>query len=188
MGIGEFMCGDYMAISVNNLKSTQILNDCQRSLDLLENVPDGDKQLFRIYWTFCLVALRSVEDALKETDAKMYPEMMVPLKERYNQLMALKTQYPANIKYEECDSDDYLIYHRLIRGERNSAVHEASQAYVDGMWSMVADKGLVNWGNTYLPMWDFDKWGLDDCRDWMQRGIDWWRKEIESIATKAIEA
>ena len=106
MGICEFMCGDYMSISVNNLKSSQILNDCQRSLDLLENVPDGDKQLFRIYWTFCLVALRSVEDALKETDAKMYPEMMAPLKERYNQLMALKTQYPANIKYEECDSDD----------------------------------------------------------------------------------
>ena len=73
--------------------------------------------------------------------------------------------------------------------DRNfSAVHEAAQAYVDGVWSMVADKGLVNWGNTYLPMWDFDKWGLDDCRDWMQRGIDWWRKEIESIATKAIEA
>ena len=177
-----------MAICFSELKSTQILDDCQRSLDLLEKVPDGDKQLFRIYWTFCLVALRSVEDALKETDAKMYPEMMAPLKERYNQLMALKTQYPANIKYEECDSDDYLIYHRLIRGERNSAVHEASQAYVDGMWSMVADKGLVNWGNTYLPMWDFDKWGLDDCRDWMHRGIDGWRKEIESIATKAIEA
>lgn len=188
MGIGEFMCGDYMAISVNNLKSTQILNDCQRSLDLLEKVPDGDKQLFRIYWTFCLVALRSVEDALVKCDAKMHPTLKAPLKKRYSQLMALKEKYPENVKYEECDSEDYLIYHRLIRGERNSAVHEAAQAYVDGMWSMVADKDLVNWGNTYLPMWDSDKWGLDDCRDWMQRGIDWWRKEIESIATKSIEA
>ena len=166
----------------------QILDDSPRSLDLLEQVPDGDKQLFRIYWTFCLVALRSVEDALVKCDIKTCPALKVPLKKRYAQLTALKAKYPEDVKYDECDSEDYLIYHRLIRGERNSAVHEASQAYVDGMWSMVEDKGLVNWGNTYLPMWDSDKWGLDDCRDWMQRGINWWRKEIESIVTKASEA
>lgn len=170
-----------MAICINKLKSSQILDDCQRSLDLLEKVPDGDKQLFRIYWTFCLVALRSVEDALVKYDAKMHPALKAPLKKRHDQLTSLKEKYPENVKYEECDSEDYLIYHRLIRGERNSAVHEAAQAYVDGMWSMVVDKGLVNWGNTYLPMWDSDKWGLDDCRDWMQRGIDWWRKEIKSL-------
>ncbi len=170
-----------MAICFSELKSTQILDDCQRSLDLFEQVPDGDKQLFHIYWTFCLVALRSVEDALVKYDTKAYPEIEAPLKKRYEQLMALKKKYPENVKYEECDSDDYLIYHRLIRGERNSAVHEASHAYVDGMWSMVADKGLVNWGNTYLPMWDFDKWGGDDCRDWIQKGIAWWRKEIKRL-------
>lgn len=167
-----------MTICIRKLKSTQILDDCQRSLDLLEKVPDGDKQLFHIYWIFCLVALRSVEDALVKYDAKKHPALKAPLKKRYDQLMLLKAKYPENVKYEECDSEDYLIYHRLVRGERNSAVHEAAQAYVDGMWSMVEDKGLVNWGNIYLPMWDFDKWGLDDCRDWMQRGIDWWRKEI----------
>ena len=130
-------------VSFQQLKSSQILDDCQRSLDLLEHVPDGDKQLFRIYWTFCLVALRSVEDALVTYDAKAHPALKAPLKMRHDQLVALKEKYPENVKYEECDSEDYLIYHRLIRGERNSAVHEASQAYVDGMWSMVEDKGLV---------------------------------------------
>ena len=44
---------------LKQLKSSQILDDCQRSLDLLEQVADGDKQLFRIYWTFCLVSLRA---------------------------------------------------------------------------------------------------------------------------------
>ena len=44
-------------VSSHQLKSIIILDDCQRSLDFLEKVPDGDKQLFRIYWTFCLVAL-----------------------------------------------------------------------------------------------------------------------------------
>lgn len=166
---------------INDLKSSQILDDCQRSLDLLEDVSAEDKQLFRIYWTFCLVALRGVEDALVKFDAKAHPEIETPLKKRYGELMELKKKYSASVKYEECDSEDYLVYHRLIRGERNSAVHEAAQAYVDGMWSMVADKGLVNWGNTYLPMWDSDKWGCDDCREWIQRGINWWRKEIDML-------
>ena len=172
---------------LKQLKSTQILDDCQRSLDLLEKVPDGDKQLFRIYWTFCLVALRSVEDALVKYDAKKYPALNAPLKKRHAQLTVLKEKYPEDVKYDACDSEDYLIYYRLTRGERNSAVHEATQAYVDGMWSMVADKGLVNWGNTSLPMWDSDKWGLDDCRDWIQRGIDWWRKELEAIIDKVTQ-
>ena len=102
--------------SSQQLKSIKILNDCQRSLDLLEKVPDGDKQLFRIYWTFCLVALRSVEDVLIKYDAKMHPALKVPLKMRYDQLMSLKAKYSGNVKYEECDSEDYLIYHRLVRG------------------------------------------------------------------------
>ena len=57
------------------LESTQILDACQRSLDLLEKVPDGDKQLFRIYWTFCLVALRRVRDALEKYDVVTFPGM-----------------------------------------------------------------------------------------------------------------
>lgn len=166
---------------LQQLKSTQILDDCQRALDLLEQVPDGDKQLFRIYWTFCLVSLRSVEDALIKYDIKKNPAVKTRLEKRHKELMALKEFYPEDIKYEDCDNEDYLIYHRLVRGERNSVVHDVSQSYVDGMWSMVADRGLVNWGNTYLPMWNSDKWGFDDCRDWMQRGVDWWRKEIKRL-------
>ena len=62
-----------MAICINKLKSSQILDDCQRSLDLLDTVPDDDKQLFRIYWTFCLVALRRVKDALEKYDVVALP-------------------------------------------------------------------------------------------------------------------
>ena len=150
-------------------------------------MPDGDKQLFRIYWTFCLVALRSVEDALKNFDCKAHPELGQPLKKRHDELLSLEKKFSEETKYEECDSDDYLIYHRLIRGERNAAVHESAQGYVDGMWSCVADKGLINWGNTYLPMWNSDKWGFDDCRDWMQKGIDWWKIEIETLVEEALK-
>lgn len=168
-------------MDIAGLKASQLLDDCQRALELLETVPEGDAQLFRIYWTFCLVALRSVEDALIKSDAKQYPALMPLLKKRHAELEELKGQYSEDSKYEECDSEDYLVYHRLVRGERNSVVHEASQAYVDGMWMAVAPDSAVNMGNIYLPMWDFDKWGGDDCRDWLQRGIDWWRKEIVAL-------
>lgn len=168
-------------MTVTELKATQVLNDCQRSLDSLESVPDGDAQLFRIFWTFCLVSLRSVEDALIKFDIKQFPMIKPRLEKRHAELMALKKVFSEKINYEDCDNEDYLIYHRLVHGERNSVVHDVSQSYVDGMWSLVGDKELVNWGNTYLPMWDFDKWGFDDCREWMQRGINWWRKELAEL-------
>ena len=38
---------------LQQLKSTQNLDDCQRSLDLLGNMPDGDKQLFSMRRTCC---------------------------------------------------------------------------------------------------------------------------------------
>ncbi len=170
-----------MMENTHPLKSTQILDDCQRSLALLEEVPDGDKQLFRIYWTFCLVALRGVEDALLNSDAKTYPGLKPLLEKRHDELMALKDRYPEDVAYDICDSEDYLIYHRLIRGERNAVVHRLSQSYVDTTWFAISSDEMFDGGNIYLPMSDSDKWGHDDCRDWMQKGIDWWRKEIDAL-------
>ena len=117
-------------MSLSFLKSTQILNDCQRSLDLLEKVPDGDRQLFRIYWTFCLVALRRVRDALEKYDIVAFPEMREPYKRRKSELFALKGKFNKDTPFAECPLD-YLIYHRLVHGERNIAVHEVEQTYSD---------------------------------------------------------
>ncbi|MBO7654650.1 MAG: hypothetical protein J6U40_06980 [Kiritimatiellae bacterium] len=68
-----------MSTNAKSLKSTQILDDCQRSLDLLEQVPDGGKQLFCIYWTFCLVALRWVRDVLEKYDSVEFPNVLFNL-------------------------------------------------------------------------------------------------------------
>ena len=105
-------------LSSQQLKSTQILDDCQRSLDLLEKVPDGDKQLFRIYWTFCLVALRRVRDALEKYDIVVFPEMRESYERRKTELRKLQDSYHRGTPFAECPQD-YLIYHRLIHGERN---------------------------------------------------------------------
>lgn len=99
---------------ITQLKSTQILNDCQRSLDLLEKVPDGDKQLFRIYWTFCLVALRRVRDALEKYDIVAFPEMRESSERRKAELFALKDNFNKDTPFTECPLD-YLIYHRPWR-------------------------------------------------------------------------
>ena len=58
-------------VSLHQLKSTQFLDDCQQSLDLLEQVPDGDRQFSRIYWTFCLGSLRRVNDAVEKYDNEL---------------------------------------------------------------------------------------------------------------------
>ena len=86
---------------ITQLKSTQILNDCQRSLDLLEKVPDGDKQLFRIYWTFCLVALRRVRDALEKYDIVAFPEMRESYERRNAELLALKANFNKDTPFTE---------------------------------------------------------------------------------------
>lgn len=122
-----------------DLKSAQILDDCQRSLDLLEKVPDGDKQLFRIYWMFCLIALRRVRDALEKYDIVAFPEMRMPYERRKTELFSLKDSYHKDTPFKECPLD-YLIYHRLIHGERNIAVREAEQTYSDP-WDILGANG-----------------------------------------------
>lgn len=169
-------------VSSQKLKSTQILDDCQRSLDLLEMVSDDDKQLFRIYWMFCLVALRKVEDALLKYDAKKYPELRDLLKRRHDQLSELDKSCNKETPFSRCCLD-YLIYHRLIHGERNVAVHEVKQAYSDP-WTFLGPDGPFSLGDIYLPMGDPDLWGDWDCRDWIQQGIDWWKKEIGQICNE----
>ena len=171
-----------MAICINKLKSSQILDDCQRSLDLLEKVPDGDKQLFRIYWTFCLVALRRVRDALEKYDIVVFPEMRESYERRKTELRKLQDSYHKETPFAEC-SQDYLIYHRLIHGERNVAVHEVKQTYSDP-WTFLGPSGQFDLGDIYLPMGDLDLWGDWDCRDWLKEGIVWWRKEIGQICNE----
>ncbi len=167
---------------MKQLKSIKILDDCQRSLDLLEKVPDGDKQLFRIYWTFCLVALRHVKDALEKDDIVTYPEMRDRYERRKSELFALKNSFHKDTPFEECPLD-YLIYHRLIHGERNIAVHEVKQTYADS-WTYCGLDGTSDLGDIYLPMGNLALWGDWDCRDWLKQGIDWWRNEIELMCNE----
>ena len=171
---------------ITQLKSTQILNDCQRSLDLLEKVPDGDKQLFRIYWTFCLVALRRVRDALEKYDIVAFPEMRESYERRNAELLALKANFNKDTPFTECPLD-YLIYHRLVHGERNIAVHEVEQTYSDP-WTFLGPDGSFDLGDIYLPMGDIDLRGDLDCRDWIQQGIDWWKSEINALIAKSSDS
>ena len=169
------------------LKATQVLDDCQRAVECLENVPHTDKQLFRIYWTFCLLALRSVEEVILKYDAQQYPTIQTLWPKRRAELDALKQEYSEQTSYDECESDDYLVYHRFIHGEQNAdCFYGDLPSYVDEMWVMVDQEHAVNWENTYLPMVDTEKWGGDDCREWVQRGIDWWRKEIAKLISGAV--
>ncbi len=135
-----------MPIDVQQLKSFKILHECQQSLDLLEQVPDGDKQLFRIYWMFCLVSLRQVNDALEKSDIVAHPKMREPYECRKDELFALKDLYHNDTPFTEC-SLDYLIYHRLIHGERNIAVHEAKQTYSDS-WTYWGQTARSTWGTS----------------------------------------
>lgn len=66
---------------------------------------------------------------------------------------------------------DYLIYHRLIHGERNIAVHEARQTYSDP-WTFLEPDGSFDLGDIYLPMGDSALRGDWDCRDWVKSHED----------------
>ena len=165
-------------VNFQQLKSTQILDDCQRSLNLLESVPDGDKQLFRIYWTFCLVSLRRVKDALEKYDIVAFPKMHEPYERRKKELEDLGKHYHKDTPFKDCPLD-FLIYHRLIHCERNITVHEAGQTYSDS-WTYYGPDGVFDLGDIYLPMGNLELWGDWDCRDWLKEAICWWRREIET--------
>lgn len=89
-----------MPIDVQQLKSSQIFDDCQFSLNLLEAVPDGDRQLFCVYWTFCVVSLCRVKDALEKYDIVMHQKMREQYKSSKNELFlaqgVLSQGYPVH--------------------------------------------------------------------------------------------
>lgn len=157
-------------------QASRILDDCQRTLDLLEDVPEGDKQLFRIYWTSCLVSLRHVQDIFEKYDIETFPAMRRPYERRKTELADLKQRYHSDTPFKDCPLD-YLIYHRLIHGDREIAVSETEQSY-PGTWLLYGPNESLDLGDLYLPMGNVDFWGDWDCRDWLSEAIDWWRKEI----------
>ena len=53
------------------LYAEKVLDDCKRTLKLLENV-NFDEQLFRIYWLSSLALLSTVGDVLFKLDCKKY--------------------------------------------------------------------------------------------------------------------
>jgi len=155
------------------------LADCERALGLLESVPSGDAQLFRIYWMSCLILLRKVNDDLLR-EANSNPRLKLYLSRRFLELQEIVNKTDPSALFSAC-SLDYLIFERFLRMERNRAAHEVSEPYSLEPWECVVDKINFNLGDLYLTMGDLEYWGDWDCRDWVLEGIKWWRAEIESI-------
>ncbi len=130
-------------------------------------------------------ALDMLGPILTEYNIVAFPEMRGPHERRKAELFALKDNFNKDTPFTECPLD-YLIYHRLVHGERNIAVHEVEQTYSDP-WTFLGPDGLFDLGDIYLPMGDIDLWGDWDCRDWLKEGVGWLRKEIVSFGAKAIQ-
>ena len=82
---------------------------------------------------------------------------------RKAELFALNGKFNEDTPFAECPLD-YLIYHRLIHGERNIAVHEVNQTYSDP-WTFLGPDGAFDLGDSDRPMGEMDLWGDWDCRD-----------------------
>ena len=82
---------------------------------------------------------------------------------RKAELFALNGKFNEDTPFAECPLD-YLVYHRLIHGERNIAVHEVEQTYSDP-WTFLGPDGSFDLGDIYRPMGEMDLWGDWDCRD-----------------------
>ena len=174
------------ASDTSQLRSLQILDDCQRTLDLMECLPDGDNQSLRSHWMICIDQLRRVSKVIEKYDLDAFPEMRKPYEERKKTLSALVKKYNPETPFSECPRD-YLIYHRLINGEIDVGVDEGEQSFPSSCTFHMMD-GSVDIGNIYLPMEDVDLWGDWDCRDWLKEGIDWWRQEIAALIAKSTKS
>ena len=80
---------------------------------------------------------------------------------RKAELFALNGKFNEDTPFAECPLD-YLIYHRLIHGERNIAVHEGEQTYSDP-WTFLGPDGSFDLGDSDRPMGEMDLWG--DCTE-----------------------
>lgn len=171
-----------MKLNLKDLEADGVLSDCERSLDLLEQVPEGDRQLFRIYWTYCLVCLRRMDDVLAEIDSLRFPLLGAQYKCRQKELDALK-DLNKELPYEQCDRD-YLIYWRFIRNERNKSAHKEGPTSFE-TWTVIGEGLNFDLGDVYLPFSNIVMMGDHDCRDWLRDAIDWWREELRKMIIAA---
>ena len=111
-------------------------------------------------------ALDMLGPILTEYDIVAFPEMRESYERRKAELFALKDKFNKDTSFAECPLD-YLIYHRLIHGKRNIAVHEVEQTYSDP-WIFLGPVGSFDPGDIDLPMDNIDHWGDWDCRDWLK--------------------
>lgn len=130
-------------------------------------------------------ALDMLGPILTEYDIVAFPEMRESYERRKSELFALEDNFNKDTPFAECPLD-YLIYHRLVHGERNIAVHEVEQAYSDP-WTFLGPNGSFDLGDTYRQVGDIDHWGDWDCHDCLMEGIDWQRKEIAAYTRDCFE-
>ncbi len=167
-------------LQTTDLKASRNLDDCERALVLLEEVPRIDEQLFRIYWTVCLVFLRKTNEDLIHSDFVSFPQIKVHASQRFKELSDLVRKTPDETPFEECHID-YLIFERLMHLERNNVVHGEEPSYSLDTWTAFSDDGDFEFGDLYLTMSDIEKWGDWDCRDWIHEAIKWWRTELQRL-------
>lgn len=166
----------------------QTLNDCKRSLTLLESVSD-DVQLFRIYWISCVVLLHNVNDLflkIARSNCRVKGYLSARLKDIGESQEGKGKDRPL---FVEC-SHDYLIYHRFIMQIRNDIAHgNVADFLKDNFYApiFVEANGVIDGDSlfsdlsVYHPMGDFDYWGDWDRRDWINKSIEWWETEVAAI-------
>lgn len=176
------------------LNAENVLDDCKRTLELLENV-NSDENLFRIYWLTELALLSTVGDVLYKIDCEEDEKVKLVWCNRFKELKENK--------------DAHEIFWSFIKEERNNIIHEYKVSYSEGgehrvsvapngiafvvPESFFGDAGDSLKGelasctldsNIYRPMDCSDTWGVIDCRDLIKEAIYWWENEIGTIKQK----
>jgi len=176
------------------LNAENVLDDCKRAFELLENV-NSDEQLFRIYWLTELALLSTVGEILYKIDCEENEKVKLIWSNRFKELKENK--------------DEHKIFWSFIKEERNNIIHEYKVSYSeDGAHrvsvasnsvafyvpeSFFGDAGdnlkdeLASYtldSNIYRPMDCADAWGSIDCRDLIEKAIFWWENEIGTIKQK----
>jgi hypothetical protein len=167
---------DALSSAAMKLKAWQPLDDCKAAFEMLEGETRNTAKL-RIYWTACVVLLRTVGHVLAKIDAQRDPRI-------HAAIAAAWDGWKRN-------RNDHAIFWDFVERERNAVLKEYEFSIEQALGLAYTADGKIETDETgdwlveeldyfWMKGPAFDLW---DSRDVMVEALGWWEDQLSKIET-----
>lgn len=150
-------------------KARAVLTDCEHALELLRQ--PTDPYTFRVLWVGGVALARAVGHVLDKVDAAQDEGTRVAVDSAW-------TSWKA-------DKADNAIFWEFIQDERNQVLKQYKLGFFEGDAYFKTGDEVIPLGYCQFPQITSGVFSGQDCRDVLERAIDWWEHQLTAIDAAA---